>query len=104
METREQSLRPSEKTYRERLRQPFVNINVQLMIKLTKLSWVDGWKRAEVLGGLCNAIFLLALCFFMTEKIIRSFIDHPKISKPLQVLEDCNICPALSPSVSSFYL
>jgi len=44
-----------------------------------------GWKRAEVLGGLCNAIFLLALCFFMTEKIIRSFIDHPSISKPLQV-------------------
>jgi zinc transporter 1 len=44
-----------------------------------------GWKRAEVLGGLCNAIFLLALCFFMTEKIIRSFVEHPKISKPLQV-------------------
>jgi len=44
-----------------------------------------GWKRAEVLGGLCNAVFLLALCFFMAEKIIRSFIEHPKVSKPLQV-------------------
>jgi len=44
-----------------------------------------GWKRAEVLGGLCNAVFLLALCFFMTEKIIRSFIEHPKVSKPLQI-------------------
>merc|ERR1712166_1340008 len=44
-----------------------------------------GWKRAEVLGGLCNAVFLLALCFFMSEKIIRSFIEHPKVSKPLQI-------------------
>eukprot|EP00656_Telonema_subtile_P057599 TRINITY_DN950_c0_g1_i3.p1 TRINITY_DN950_c0_g1~~TRINITY_DN950_c0_g1_i3.p1 ORF type:complete len:497 (-),score=108.17 TRINITY_DN950_c0_g1_i3:247-1737(-) len=49
----------------------------------SKMSY--GYKRAEVLGGLCNAVFLLALCFFMCEKIIKSFIDPPTVSRPLEI-------------------
>lgn len=48
-----------------------------------KMSY--GYKRAEVLGGLCNAVFLLALCFFMCEKIIKSFINPDTVSRPLEI-------------------
>ena len=37
-----------------------------------------GWMRAEVLGGLINSVFLIALCFsIIVEALNRFFEPHP---------------------------
>lgn len=33
-----------------------------------------GWARAEVLGALVNAVFLVALCFSITVEAVQRFI------------------------------
>lgn len=45
-----------------------------------------GWARAEVLGALINAVFLVALCFSITVESIKRFIDIEAIHNPEQVL------------------
>lgn len=45
-----------------------------------------GWARAEVLGALVNAVFLVALCFSITVESIKRFIDLEKIHHPENVL------------------
>lgn len=45
-----------------------------------------GWARAEVLGALINAVFLVALCFSITVESIKRFIDLEKIHNPENVL------------------
>lgn len=34
-----------------------------------------GWARAEVLGALVNAVFLVALCFSITVEACKRFIE-----------------------------
>lgn len=34
-----------------------------------------GWARAEVLGALVNAVFLVALCFSITVEAVKRFIE-----------------------------
>lgn len=38
-----------------------------------------GWARAEVLGALVNAVFLVALCFSITVEACKRFIEVEKI-------------------------
>lgn len=45
-----------------------------------------GWARAEVLGALVNAVFLVALCFSITVESIERFIDVEVIHDPDKVL------------------
>lgn len=45
-----------------------------------------GWARAEVLGALVNAVFLVALCFSITVESIKRFIDLEVIHSPENVL------------------
>lgn len=45
-----------------------------------------GWARAEVLGALVNAVFLVALCFSITVESIKRFIDLEIIHNPENVL------------------
>ena len=45
-----------------------------------------GWVRAEVLGGLINTVFLLALCFSVMVHSLKRFITPEHISKPIPVL------------------
>ena len=45
-----------------------------------------GWARAEVLGALVNAVFLVALCFSITVESIKRFIDVEVIHDPDKVL------------------
>lgn len=45
-----------------------------------------GWARAEVLGALVNAVFLVALCFSITVESIKRFIDLEEIHHPENVL------------------
>lgn len=45
-----------------------------------------GWARTEVLGGLINAVFMLAICFTMFLNSIERFIDIQEIKKPLLFL------------------
>lgn len=42
-----------------------------------------GWARTEVLGGLCNAVFLLAVCLTIFCDAIERFVDVPVIDKPI---------------------
>lgn len=42
-----------------------------------------GWARTEVLGGLCNAVFLLAVCLTIFCDAIERFVDVPEIDKPI---------------------
>ncbi|XP_040571036.1 uncharacterized protein [Lepeophtheirus salmonis] len=45
-----------------------------------------GYARAEVLGALINAVFLLALCFTIFVESIKRFVIVEPISKPKNVL------------------
>lgn len=45
-----------------------------------------GWARAEVLGGLANAIFLLAICLTIFFDVIMRFIEVEIIQQPLLFL------------------
>lgn len=45
-----------------------------------------GWARAEVLGALINAVFLVALCFSITVESIKRFIDVEEIHDPENIL------------------
>lgn len=38
-----------------------------------------GWARAEVLGALVNAVFLVALCFSITIEACKRFIEKEEI-------------------------
>lgn len=38
-----------------------------------------GWARAEVLGALVNAVFLVALCFSITVEACKRFIEVEEI-------------------------
>ena len=44
-----------------------------------------GWERAEVLGALVNAVFLLALCVIIILEAIQKFIQPEPVEKPLTV-------------------
>lgn len=41
-----------------------------------------GWARAEVLGALVNAVFLVALCFSITVEACKRFIEIEDIHEP----------------------
>ena len=41
-----------------------------------------GWARAEVLGALVNAVFLVALCFSITVEAFKRFIEQEEIHEP----------------------
>nr|XP_002124636.1 zinc homeostasis factor 1 [Ciona intestinalis] len=45
-----------------------------------------GWARAEVLGALCNAVFLLSLCFSIVIEAIQRLVEVEPITEPLLVL------------------
>lgn len=40
-----------------------------------------GWARAEVLGALVNAVFLVALCFSITVEACKRFIESEEIHR-----------------------
>ncbi len=41
-----------------------------------------GWARAEVLGALVNAVFLVALCFSITVEACKRFVEVEEIHDP----------------------
>lgn len=45
-----------------------------------------GWQRAEILGALVNAAFLLALCVMIVIEAIQRFVEPQPITNPLLVL------------------
>ena len=45
-----------------------------------------GWARAEVLGALVNAVFLVALCFSITVEACKRFIEIEPIHDPQLLL------------------
>lgn len=42
-----------------------------------------GWARTEVVGGLCNATFLLAVCLTIFCDAIERFVEVPVIDQPI---------------------
>lgn len=58
-------------------------------VKTTKPAdgkYTYGWQRAEILGALINAVFLLALCFTIVIEALQRLISPPEISNPVLVL------------------
>lgn len=45
-----------------------------------------GWARAEVLGALVNAVFLVALCFSILIESVKRFYTPEEIHQPLLIL------------------
>ncbi|XP_066591356.1 uncharacterized protein ZnT63C isoform X1 [Prorops nasuta] len=53
-----------------------------LSVKMSPKKWSKntfGWARAEVLGALVNAVFLVALCFSITVEACKRFIEIEEI-------------------------
>lgn len=60
-----------------------------LSVKMSPKKWSKntfGWARAEVLGALVNAVFLVALCFSITVEAFKRFIEKEEIHEPRLVL------------------
>ncbi|XP_017778604.1 PREDICTED: zinc/cadmium resistance protein [Nicrophorus vespilloides] len=56
-----------------------------LSVKMSPKKWSKntfGWARAEVLGALVNAVFLVALCFSITVEAFKRFIEFEEIHDP----------------------
>lgn len=56
-----------------------------LSVKMSPKKWSKntfGWARAEVLGALVNAVFLVALCFSITIEACKRFIEEEEIHEP----------------------
>uniref|UniRef100_A0A8D8LKA6 Zinc/cadmium resistance protein n=1 Tax=Cacopsylla melanoneura TaxID=428564 RepID=A0A8D8LKA6_9HEMI len=56
-----------------------------LSVKMSPKKWSKntfGWARAEVLGALVNAVFLVALCFSITVEACKRFIEVEPIHDP----------------------
>ncbi|XP_015834687.1 proton-coupled zinc antiporter SLC30A1 isoform X1 [Tribolium castaneum] len=54
-------------------------------VKMSPKKWSKntfGWARAEVLGALVNAVFLVALCFSITVEACKRFIESEAIHDP----------------------
>lgn len=49
-------------------------------------KYTYGWKRAEILGALMNAVFLIALCFTITVEALQRLLDPPDINNPKLVM------------------
>lgn len=49
-------------------------------------KYTYGWQRAEILGALINAVFLLALCFTIVMEAIQRFFEPTEINSPKLVL------------------
>lgn len=49
-------------------------------------SYTYGWKRAEILGALVNAVFLIALCFTILIEALQRLISPPTIENPKLVM------------------
>lgn len=45
-----------------------------------------GWQRAEVLGALVNAVFLIALCFSILVESLKRIVEPEEINNPILVL------------------
>ena len=45
-----------------------------------------GWQRAEVLGALVNAVFLIALCFSILVESLKRIVETEDINNPILVL------------------
>ena len=58
-------------------------------VKMAPKTWdknTYGWARAEVLGALVNAVFLVALCFSITMESFKRFYEPEKIHQPVLIL------------------
>ncbi|XP_022918613.1 uncharacterized protein [Onthophagus taurus] len=58
-------------------------------VKMSPKKWSKntfGWARAEVLGALVNAVFLVALCFSITVEACKRFIEREPIHNPQLLL------------------
>lgn len=56
-----------------------------MSVKMSPKKWSKntfGWARAEVLGALVNAVFLVALCFSITVEACKRFIEIETIHDP----------------------
>ncbi|SCU98362.1 LAFA_0G17392g1_1 [Lachancea sp. 'fantastica'] len=49
-------------------------------------TYTYGWKRAEILGALINAVFLIALCVSILIEAIQRFFEPQEINNPKLVL------------------
>lgn len=60
-----------------------------LSVEMSPKKWSKntfGWARAEVLGALVNAVFLVALCFSITIEACKRFIEVEHIHEPMLLL------------------
>ena len=49
-------------------------------------KYTYGWQRAEILGALINAVFLLALCFTIVIEAIQRLVSPPEITNAKLIL------------------
>jgi len=61
-----------------------------ISIQLSRGAHTDnktyGWVRAEVLGGLTNGVFLVAVCIFICLEAIQRFVQPEVVDNPLVIV------------------
>ena len=58
-------------------------------VRMAPKSWdknTYGWARAEVLGALVNAVFLIALCFSIVMESLKRFYEPEEVDDPVLIL------------------
>lgn len=54
--------------------------------KSNSKTYTYGWQRAETLGALLNAVFLIALCVSIFLEAIQRLVDPPEVTQPVLIL------------------
>ncbi|UYV78289.1 SLC30A1 [Cordylochernes scorpioides] len=60
-----------------------------ISVRISPMKWSQntfGWARAEILGALVNAVFLIALCFSILVEAIKRFFTPEEITQPALIL------------------
>lgn len=78
------SIKVSHTLYPSSLHPP-LTLNGIPCLQMSPKKWSKntfGWARAEVLGALVNAVFLVAICFSITIEACKRFIEMEPIHEP----------------------
>jgi zinc transporter 1 len=62
-------------------------VSIRLAKKEKNSKYTYGWLRAEILGGLINSVFLLALCFMIFLEVVEKGIDIAREGLTNPILE-----------------
>ncbi len=77
-------------------------ISFRLTLKPQSDKATYGWKRADVIGGLINGVFLVSSCFFIILEAIHRFIDLDELREEFGNVDHLLIVAGIGLAINIF--